>query len=64
MTINNIVFAVAGGVVLASSLPVLLAGATTNLLWITAFVGLSLFQSAFTGFCPLINILKALGIKD
>ena len=64
MTINNIVFAVAGGVVLASSLPVLLADATTNLLWITAFVGLSLFQAAFTGFCPLINILKALGIKD
>lgn len=30
-------------------------------LWFTAFIGLNLFQSAFTGFCPLAIILKALG---
>ena len=30
-------------------------------LWFTAFVGLNLLQSAFTGFCPLAMILKKLG---
>ena len=32
-------------------------------LYFTAFVGLNLFQSAFTGFCPLAMILKAMGRK-
>ena len=32
-------------------------------LFFTAFVGLNLFQSAFTGFCPLASILKAMGKK-
>jgi hypothetical protein len=35
-----------------------------NWLWFTAFVGLNLFQSAFTNWCPLITILKKLGVKD
>jgi len=30
-------------------------------LFFTAFVGLNLLQSAFTGFCPLALILKRLG---
>lgn len=29
---------------------------------LTAFVGLNLIQSAFTGFCPAENIFKKLGI--
>jgi hypothetical protein len=37
---------------------------STNWHWFTAFVGVNLFQSAFTGFCPLANILKALGVKS
>lgn len=28
-----------------------------------AFVGLNLLQAAFTGFCPLAILLKALGVK-
>ncbi len=32
-------------------------------LFLTAFVGLNLFQSGFTRFCPLNNILSACGIK-
>jgi hypothetical protein len=32
-------------------------------LFFTAFVGLNVFQSAFTGFCPLVMILKAMGFK-
>ncbi len=29
----------------------------------TAFVGLNLFQSAFSGWCPMISILKAAGVR-
>jgi hypothetical protein len=32
-------------------------------LWLTALVGASLLQSAFTGFCPTAIILKALGLR-
>ena len=32
-------------------------------LFFTAFVGLNLFQSGFTRFCPLNNILAKFGIK-
>ncbi|HNM56949.1 MAG TPA: DUF2892 domain-containing protein, partial [Thauera aminoaromatica] len=35
-----------------------------HFLWVTGFVGLNLFQSAFTGICPLVNILHKLGVKD
>ncbi|HEU0219941.1 MAG TPA: DUF2892 domain-containing protein [Gallionella sp.] len=34
-----------------------------NWLWFTAFVGLNLFQSGFTTFCPLNNILAKFGVK-
>ncbi|MFZ2490247.1 MAG: DUF2892 domain-containing protein [Thermoanaerobaculia bacterium] len=30
----------------------------------TAFVGLNLFQSAFTNWCPMISILRAAGVPD
>lgn len=30
--------------------------------WFTAFVGLNLFQSAFTDWCPMMSILKKLHI--
>ncbi len=29
----------------------------------TAFVGLNLFQSGFTNWCPMMSILKAVGVK-
>lgn len=32
-------------------------------LWFTAFVGLNLLQSAFTNWCPMVTILKKLGVK-
>jgi hypothetical protein len=32
-------------------------------LWLTAFVGLNLIQSAITGFCPPAILLKKLGFK-
>jgi hypothetical protein len=33
-----------------------------NWLWFTTFVGANLFQSGFTGFCPLEMILRRLGV--
>jgi len=33
-------------------------------LWFTAFIGLNLLQSAFTNWCPMMAILKKLGIKQ
>lgn len=30
----------------------------------TAFVGLNLFQSGFTNWCPMMSILRACGVKD
>ena len=30
----------------------------------TAFVGLNLFQSAFTGWCPMMALLRAAGVPE
>jgi hypothetical protein len=35
-----------------------------NFLWFTVFVGANLFQSGFTGICPLASILRKLGVRD
>jgi hypothetical protein len=59
MSIERIVFAVAGAFILISLL--LAHFVSPYWLWFTAFVGLNLLQSAFTGFCPLATILKKLG---
>ena len=61
MSIDRIVFAAAGGVILIS----LALAQIYSPYWLlfTAFVGLNLLQSAFTGFCPLALILKRLGIR-
>jgi hypothetical protein len=61
MSIDRIVLAFAGFVVLASLGLSLVHD--QNWLWLTAFVGLNLFQAAFTGFCPLAIILRKLGAK-
>jgi Inner membrane protein YgaP-like, transmembrane domain len=33
-------------------------------LWFTLFVGLNLTQSAFTSWCPMMSVLKRLGVRD
>ena len=61
MTIDRVVFAVAGSFILIS---LLLAHYHSEYwLWFTAFVGANLLQSAFTGFCPMAMLLKKLGVK-
>ncbi len=32
-------------------------------LWLTAFIGLNLFQSGITRFCPLDSILEKMGVR-
>ncbi len=61
MTIDRLVLAFAGAVILVSV--ALAYWHSPYWLWLTAFVGLNLLQSAFTGFCPLAIILKSLGVR-
>lgn len=32
--------------------------------WFTVFVGLNLFQSGFTNWCPMMAILRKLGLRE
>ncbi len=60
MTIDKAVFSFAGFMVLLS----LSRGYFYSEWWylLTAFAGLNLLQSGFTGFCPAAMIFKRLGI--
>lgn len=60
MTMESYIRAIAGTIVLVSLL--LAYFVSSYWLWLTAFVGVNLFQSAFTGWCLMENILAALGI--
>jgi len=62
MSIERIVLAFAGTVILTSV--ALSHWHSPNWLWLAAFVGANMLQSAFTGFCPLAMFLKALGKKS
>jgi hypothetical protein len=59
MNIDRLVFAFAGLMILVSV--VLAQLHSVYWLLLTAFVGLNMLQAAFTGFCPLAKILKAIG---
>lgn len=61
MSIDRIVLAFAGTMILVS----LALSQLHHPYWLgfTAFVGVNLLQSAFTGFCPLALVLKAFGVK-
>lgn len=60
MNIDRAVMAFAGFMVLLS---LALAHFVSPLwLWFTAFVGLNLLQSSFTGFCPAAMVFRKLGV--
>jgi hypothetical protein len=61
MTIERAVLAFAGLMVLAS----LALGYFVSPYWylLTAFAGLNLIQSSFTGFCPAAIVFRKLGLK-
>jgi Protein of unknown function (DUF2892) len=67
MTVESMVRSFAGAFVLVSlalgvdQSPVFVS---KHFLWLTLLVGANLFQSGFTGLCPLASILRGLGFKE
>ncbi len=62
MTVERSLRGIAGSFILLS---VLLAHYHSPYwLLFTAFVGLNLLQSAFTDWCPMMTILKRMGVKS
>ncbi len=61
MTVERYLRLIAGFFVLLS----LALGYWVNPSWLlfTAFVGLNLFQSAFTNWCPMMMILRKAGVR-
>ncbi|MBZ5565635.1 MAG: DUF2892 domain-containing protein [Acidobacteriia bacterium] len=61
MDLNRLLRLIAGAFVMAS----LALGYWVNPKWylFTAFVGLNLFQSAFTNWCPMMTFLRKLGVR-
>ena len=61
MTIERSLRMIAGAFVAAS----VLLGIYVNplFLWLTLFVGLNLFQSAFTQWCPMMVVLRKAGVR-
>jgi hypothetical protein len=61
MTVERALMAFAGVMVLLS------VGLTyfvhPGFVWLTVFVGANLLQSAFTGFCPAVMVMKKFGLK-
>jgi len=69
MEVNRIVSIFAGSMVMLSLGLAHWMGQTdlshASWLWLTLFVGFNLFQMGFTGFCPLVKVLKYFGMgKD
>ena len=62
MTVERALRLIAGAFV---TLSVLLGiYVNVNFLWFTLFVGLNLFQSAFTNWCPMMAVLRKVGLTD
>ena len=62
MTVDRAVLAIAGIMVLVSLL--LTYFVHPGFVWLTAFIGANLFQSAFTGICPAAMLFKKIGIRS
>ena len=62
MTVERALRLIAGAFVIVS----VLLGIYVNVhfLWLTLFVGLNLFQSAFTNSCPAMWIFRKLGLRE
>lgn len=64
MTVNQGVHIIAGLIVMATVGAVMFVAISNQVLIVTAVVGASLAQSAFTGWCPAIMIARMLGMKQ
>ena len=62
MTVERALRLIAGALVALSV--VLGIYVNANFLWFTLFVGVNLFQSAFTNWCPMMALLRSVGLRD
>lgn len=62
MSLDRVILAFAGTMVLVSL--ALTYWVHPGFVWLTAFVGANLLQSAFTGFCPAAMIFKKIGVRS
>ena len=62
MTVERALRLIAGALVALSVLLGIYVNA--NFLWFTLFVGVNLFQSAFTNWCPMMAFLRWVGLRD
>ncbi len=62
MSINEWLRLIAGGVVLLA----VVLGATVHPYYnyVAAFVAANLIQSAFTGWCPMMGLLRRVGVRE
>lgn len=62
MTVERALRIIAGSFIMIS----IALGHFVNAYWylFTAFVGLNLFQSGFTNWCPMMSLLKTLGLRQ
>ena len=61
MTLERWLRLIAGGLVTASVLLGVYVNA--NFFWLTGFVGLNLLQSGLTNWCPMLSILRWMGVR-
>ncbi len=62
MNITNMLHLIAGSLIFISVL--LGFNVSPYFFYFTAFIGLNLFQSAFTGWCPMMTFLRWMGFKE
>ena len=62
MSIERATMAFAGAMIIVSV--ALTAWVHPYFIWLTVFVGANLFQSAFTGFCPVAILMHRLGMQS
>ena len=62
MTVERAILLVVGVLIVASVL--LAVYVNLNWLWLTGILGAHLIQASFTGLCPVVMILKKLGLPQ
>ena len=62
MTVDRALRVIAGAFIVMSVLLGMFVH--TGYFWFTAFVGLNLFQSGFTNWCPMMTLLRKSGVRD
>lgn len=68
MNVNRMIRTIAGLFIILSLVLAHFSGQVDltkmSWLWLTAFVGINLFQSGITNWCLMATILKAAGVKE